>query len=518
MYAIDFGTSNTVVTRWQPLKNQPEVLSLAGLSWQDSPNPSLIPSLVYAKSLDTVYCGQQVRDQGLDIPGDPRFFRNFKRGIGATVQGFLPEIDSQRITFEQVGTWFLERLWQQMVAQGESLTDLVLTVPVNSFEQYRQWLGTQVADWPCQRVQLLDEPTAAALGYQVTENQPILVFDFGGGTLDLSLIEPGKTTGLLLKWGDQLLKRRESRPRTAKVLAKVGRNLGGSDIDLWLAQALAQQFQIPRSYRLQKIAERIKIRLSSQESHQEPYLDEETFSTYELSCTRQQLQQLLAEQGFFAQLDGALQELTQQARQQGYVLGEVPRVLVVGGTSQLPAVRDWLTQKFSPRQLAWDKPFTAVAEGALYLGQSYEVKDYLYHGYGLRYWDHRQAQHNWQPIFPQGTPYPTQPYELVLGASVSNQLRIELIIGELGQTKDVTEVYFDGQSLVTRQGNSINAAVRPLNLEAQTLAPLEPPGAPGLDRVRIRLWVDAQRTLRVTVFDLLTKQTLTENQAVIDLR
>ncbi|WP_218081810.1 Hsp70 family protein [Anthocerotibacter panamensis] len=520
MYALDFGTSNTVVSRWNPVTKQPETLTLGPLSHQDLPDPPLVPSLVYVQGLDRVLCGQEVLDQGLDLPGDPRFFSGFKRGIGAQIQGFLPQVDGVRLSFEQVGTWFLERLFRQLQLQGEQVEDLVLTVPVNSFECYRQWLGTQVTDWQCNRVQLVDEPTAAALGYQAGDSRLALVFDFGGGTLDLSLVEPGKPVGFLMKWGAVLVNKRDQHPQTARVIAKAGRTLGGGDIDLWLAQALAQQGQIPRSYRLQKLAERIKIRLSMVERHQEPFLDEEQFVTYELGCTRAQLRDLLTERGFFGQLDGALADLLQQARQQGIGLADIPRVIVVGGTSRMPLVQEWLAQQFTPQQLCLDKPFEAVAQGALFLSRGLELKDYLYHSYGIRYWDHRQSRHNWQPIFKRGTPYPSPVYDLVLGASISNQPSIELIVGELEESRETREVYFDGNTLVTRLGATAESGVRPLNDSdgGRTIARLDPPGFPGADRIKVSFQVDGQRTLRVTVQDLLTKQTLAQNQAVIELQ
>ena len=99
--AIDFGTSNTVITRWNSVTETPETLSLPNYSLQQSPNPPTIPSLVYVENAESgeVLLGQQVRDRGLDLAGDPRFFRNFKRGIGTEIQGFLPECDGVSLSF-----------------------------------------------------------------------------------------------------------------------------------------------------------------------------------------------------------------------------------------------------------------------------------------------------------------------------------------------------------------------------------------------------------------------------------
>ena len=107
--SIDFGTSNTVISRWNSATQKPETLKLPNLSQISSQNPPLIPSLVYLKdaSQPDILLGQQVRDGGYDISNDPRFFKNFKRGIGSNIQGFLPEIDGQIISFERVGELFL---------------------------------------------------------------------------------------------------------------------------------------------------------------------------------------------------------------------------------------------------------------------------------------------------------------------------------------------------------------------------------------------------------------------------
>ena len=162
--AIDFGTSNTVIARWNPVTQQSETLSISGLSIQQGLNPPLIPSLVYVEDAgkNQVLVGQQVRDRGLDISNEPRFFRSFKRGIGANIQGFLPELDGQFVTFEQVGQWFLTSVITQLSATNPEVADsLVLTVPVDSFETYRHWLGTVCNNLAVREVRMLDEPMAA---------------------------------------------------------------------------------------------------------------------------------------------------------------------------------------------------------------------------------------------------------------------------------------------------------------------------------------------------------------------
>lgn len=528
--AIDFGTSNTVIARWNPVTQQPETLNIPGLSIQQSLNPPLIPSLVYVEdaSKKQVLVGQQVRDRGLDLKNDPRFFRSFKRGIGADIQGFLPEIDGQNITFEQVGQWFLSQIIEQLAPMQGGIDSLVLTVPVDSFEAYRHWLGQVCQTLSVEQVRMLDEPTAAALGYGMADQEILLVIDFGGGTLDLSLVRLDKSVqttqkplGFLLKWGNKsLAEDSRQKVKTARVLAKAGQNLGGTDIDNWLVDYFANTQGLVASPLTTRLAERVKIQLSSQTQASEVYFNDETFESYELELNRDTLENILKEHAFFEQLDESMNSLLQQARRQGIEVSDINAVLLVGGTVQLPAVQTWVKQYFEPEKIRCERPFEAIAQGALQLAQGVELKDFLYHSYGIRYWDRRNKCHSWHPIIKAGQPYPmSQPVELVLGASVESQPSIELIMGELGAETGATEVYFDGDRLITRSIATGQTNVKSLNDKdgARSIAQLTPPGFPGSDRVKVRFQIDEQRFLRITVEDLLTSETLLENQLVAQL-
>ncbi|MBD2667347.1 DnaK-type molecular chaperone [Richelia sinica FACHB-800] len=529
--AIDFGTSNTVITRWNPVTQQPETLSIPSLSMQHGLNPPLIPSLLYVKDANAgkFAVGQQVRDRGLDLKGDARFFRSFKRGIGANIQGFLPELDGQVVSFEQVGQWFLSQVIEELAPMQGGLDSLVLTVPVDSFEAYRYWLGKVCQALPVEQVRMIDEPTAAALGYGLTEQENLLVIDFGGGTLDLSLVRLDKTAaannqpvGFLLKWGNKsLAQESKQKVKTARVLAKAGQNLGGTDIDNWIVDYFVKTQGLPVSSLTTRLAEKLKIQLSTHPQASEVYFHDETFESYELDLNRGSLEQILKENGFFDRLHESMMLLLQQAKRQGIELDDIHAVLLVGGTVQLPAVQTWIQQYFEPEKIRQERPFEAIAQGALQITQGIEIKDYLYHSYGVRYWDRRKQAHSWHPIIKAGQPYPmSKPVELVLGASVENQPSIELIMGELGAETGGTEVYFDGDRLITRQVDNNTTTVKPLNDSegARTIAQLRPPGYPGSDRIKIQFQVDEQRFLRISVEDLLTNDTLLEDKLVAQLR
>jgi molecular chaperone DnaK (HSP70) len=528
-YAIDFGTSNTVVARINE-NVEIETVKLADYSSLIADNPPLIPSFVYVQDAikEQVLIGQEVSDRGLDnknTKGEPRFVKAFKRAIGSNVSMFVPEIDGREVEFELVGEWFLKRIIDRL----PDVDSLIFTVPVDSFESYRNWLGGVCEKLTVNQVRIIDEPTAAALGYGISGGgETLLVVDFGGGTLDLSLVklsfaptqaessQPKSPLGFLLKWGDRTVKNsaNSQNSQTAKVLAKTGQNLGGIDIDNWIIDYFHKELGVPKNSLVTRLAERIKISLSSTESVTEVYFNDETFESYELSLTRSQLNQILEQQNFFVNLDSALDRIRQQATRQNLDLDQIDAILLVGGTSQIPAVKEWALKHFPSEKVKADKPFEAIAHGAI--SQGWELKDFLYHSYGIRYWDKRYKKHNWHTIVKSGATYPLEkPVELTLGASVPNQPSIELVIGELGETN--VEVYFEDQRLVTRVLEGKQVAVQILNENSKVIANLDPLGQTGSDRIKVFFQVDEKRTLRITVLDLLTKQNLLNNMPVAQL-
>ncbi|AIE75090.2 MULTISPECIES: Hsp70 family protein [unclassified Synechocystis] len=529
-YAIDFGTTNTVIARWNEATRQGELIDLTSLSRPLGDSGPLIPSLIYVENaaLGQVAIARQVLDRGRDIPTDVRFFKNFKRGIGAVVQGFLPQLDGQTLTFEKLGQWYLEKIVQTLTEQeGKEPDCLALTVPVDSFESYRHWLSETCHSWGIEEIRLLDEPTAAALGYGVEDASQILVLDFGGGTVDFSWVQLGdggekSRSGFLLKWSGIITgSQAGEKSALAKVVAKAGANLGGSDIDYWISEYFTEAQGLQVSPWIKRLAERLKIALGETEEATEVYFDDQAFESYEFQLRRSDLTEILQQRQFFARLTALWEQVQRTAQRRGLTPNHLDAVLVVGGTSRLPMVQDWINAQFPASKIRNQHPFGAIALGALQIYQGRQVQDYLYHSYGVRYWNRRKNSHNWHPIIKSGQGYPmAEPIELTLGASLNNQPSIELIVGELGSSIGATEVYFDGNQLITRVLENQEFTVQPLNDRngARQIAQLSPPGVPGGDRVKVKFWVDDQRYLRLTVEDLLQQKLLLENQAVAQLR
>ncbi|MFN8421472.1 MAG: Hsp70 family protein [Anaerolineae bacterium] len=390
--AIDFGTTNTVVAHWNEQNHAPEVVALSELSQSVSDaNLPLIPSLVYVQNGVTgeVTIGDKVRLLELDRQRDNRLFRNFKRGIVTSPSPEPRQIDGAMWGDREVGQSFMRRLLDALPQSKSEIDQLVLTAPVASFEGYLAWLNGLITDVPEEKIRVVDESTAAALGYAVTESAAaVLVFDFGGGTLDLSLVQlpesREKTGGFLRR-----LLGGNANQHSAKVIAKTGRVIGGSDIDQWLVAEVLQRTGVTTQAlgsnysALLTACEQAKIALSTALTAEIRFEAEGT--PFALTLERAELEQILEKNGFHSAIRHIVDKVMHISHRRGIFKEDIKYVLLVGGTSLMPCVQDVLRGYFSGMAVRADKPFTAVAEGALQVAAGYGLEDHLIHSYALRY-------------------------------------------------------------------------------------------------------------------------------------
>ena len=528
--AIDFGTTNTVIARWDDKADRPVTLTLPGLSVGAPNDPAAsVPSLVYVQDgqAGRAVTGQAVRDGALDRRRDNRLFRNFKRGIAATPAPDPRLIDGVRWTDRDAGRAFLGSLLDAMPDAMADVDPLVLTAPVVAFENYLVWLSDAMGGIAPEKIRIVDESTAAALGYAVTEpNAAVLVFDGGGGTLDVSLVQlpenREKTGGFL----DRLRRTAHKQP-TARVIAKAGRVLGGSDMDRWLLAEVLRRAGLTLDdlgggeAMLLTMCEQAKIALSTVEAT--PVSFEVNGAAHEVCVTRAELEALLEHNGFYAALRHLIDGVLHVAQRRGIFREDIAAVLLVGGVTLMPSVRRLLGQTFGDMTVRADKPFTAVAEGALQLALGFGLDDYLAHSYGLRHLDPETGRHAYEEIIPMGNRCPTdRPFEIILSAAHDGQREIEFVVGEIA-ADDVSAIdvkYEDGQAVFVAKSDQDNRRIQPLNEAgaARVLARLDPPGVPGEDRLKAAFRVDDQRRLRITVIDLKTRRELLRDAVMATLR
>ncbi len=507
--AIDFGTSNTIVAYVDPVTQQPRTMEFG--SWSRSlAGVMTVPTLLVVQP-EGVAIGEEVRSQRLGMAQPDRYFAMFKRDLVADFQPPDRVIDGQTYPIEAVAERFLTALWAAITAQVQP-TQVILTVPTGAFEPYLTWFRG-VADrlnWP--NPVWLDEATAAALGYAAAAvGDRHLVVDCGGGTVDLSLVRT-----IAPQVGQTLIQ--------AEVLAKSDAAIGGVDVDIWLVEDYLRRNGMSRStispvswQTLLEMAERLKIRLSVEDLVKDSWFDDELLMAYELQFDRAQFAEILETQQFLEQLRQAIDEVLTIAFDQGIQKSDIDRVLLVGGSSQIPAVQQLVVAYFGRSRVKLDQPLVAVAYGALALAQVSAIQDQLRHGYAIRLWDPDRRDHQYFPLFEAGTRYPCDRAEaLTLQVAIEGQTEIRLDLGECAMQMQAEVIYDATGRLIKSQLNRASA-FRSIGAGEICVARLEPPGQLGVDRVVVQFAVTAARMLVVTVRDLVTQQVLVDGAMVAQL-
>ena len=572
--AIDFGTSNTVVCILNPDTQTPETLRLGEMSRifktkKSSPDVReipVVPTLVFVKNAGELVLGEKVRSQRLGQSQPERFFKAFKRDLAADYQPPARNLDGENYTPESVAEQFIRTIWKQLYQQNIQPDKLIFTVPVGAFERYLDWFRDLAESLGVEEVQLIDESTAAALGYAVKRpGSLVLVVDFGGGTLDLSLVRTAVTPPLppLIKGGrnfDPSLSKGEtnlapplskgetnlapplSKGETnlapplskgglggvrAEVLAKSDAYVGGEDIDIWIVEDYLRQIGSSRAevggvgwQNLLEIAEKLKIQVSQVNEAKESWFDDENFISYDLQLNRDQLEEILEYRQLLEQLREALDEVLSIALGKGIGKADIEQVLLVGGTSMIPAVSNLVVSYFGRQKVKTDKPFEAVAHGALALTQLASVDDYLRHTYAIRLWEPYAKAYTYSPIFSKEMKYPCESSEeLTLQVAIEGQREIRLDIGEVAEVSQ-PEVVFNEKGQMTSSLLNKHSDFRSLESHHQQVcvAHLNPPGVLGIDRVSVSFEVNQRRVLLATVRDLVTGEVLVAKGAIAKLQ
>ncbi len=497
--AIDLGSTTTVVAHQAPA-GTPELLALPPYSLA---SPVVVPSLLWFHH-DThsrPLIGRQVLEAGLAHQDDPRLQRDFKRRIASAPASR----GAGGVSPEQAGSLLLHHLWRALPA-GLEPRRLVLTAPVEAYRGYRQWLLEVCSDLEVPELALVDEPTAAAIGAGLPAGSTVLVLDLGGGTIDLSLVQleggEGRAAPIaqLLRFAGRDLQDSRQQLRCARVIGKAGVSLGGRDIDRWIAALLCPDQAT--SGPLLEACERLKCQLSEQNEALVVWSPPQA-PPRELRLSRAALDDLLHGCGLIEQLDALLADVLAAGRSSGISLERITAVLPVGGTSQLPTIRDWILQRCADLPIRDQRPVEAVALGALALTPGVQVKDVLARGVSLRCWEQRSGRHHWHPLFVAGQSWPTdQPLELVLACSCDGQQALELVLGDpLDERR--REVVFEAGLPVLRSRDAGAARVQPWAQRPVAL-PMNPPGQQGQDRLRLQFRIDAESQLLVEATDLLS--------------
>jgi molecular chaperone DnaK (HSP70) len=558
-WAIDLGNSHTRVARWDREAGTPRLLELPDIcrlpgGSEPLAAPRLIPSateIITPASLATRigtwplirrywFLGQRA------YIGRPALERNLGFARTTFAPAFKPFLDRESLrpiarsprrayTARDVARLFMRELLAAIKRKtGVRPRELVLTTPVEAYETYRAELQRISRSLGVKRLQFVDEPVAASLGYglSLSQERVVLVVDFGAGTLDLALVG---------------LSARGVMEGKANVIAKHGRDLGGNLVDVWLLAELAQELGYPFEpgveyeteeqvfWRRLMLAEarRIKEALFFKPwtiFHYTPpsHLRSEAVAGEELpwlEITRERLVHILEQHRLYETLEGCVERILEQARASDIEEQDIDEVLMIGGSTLLPGVYPMFEQRFGrDRVRAW-QPFEAVVFGACALAaNSFSPSDFIVHDYAFVTYDPRTHEKQYTIIVPRGTRFPTQPDlwrgQLVPTCALGEPESVfKLVVCELGQTgRDDHRFIWDAEGVLHKADQNDNQPiVVPLNDSSPTLGNLNPPHSPRDRRPRldVSFSVSAERWLTVKVIDLKTKETLLNGARVV---
>ncbi|OFT86587.1 molecular chaperone DnaK [Corynebacterium sp. HMSC29G08] len=342
---IDLGTTNSVVSVLEG--GEPVVIANAEGS-------RTTPSVVAFAKNGEVLVGQSAKNQA--VTNVDRTIRSVKRHMG---EDWTVDIDGKKYTPQEISARTLQKLKRDAEAYlGEEVTDAVITVPAYFEDAQRQATkeAGQIAGLNVLRI--VNEPTAAALAYgleKADSEQTILVFDLGGGTFDVSLLEIGDGV--------------------VEVLATAGDNeLGGDDWDNRVVEWLVDKFKSQNGVdlskdkmamqRLREAAEKAKIELSSaqQASINLPYItvDAEKNPLFlDETLTRTEFQKITSDL-----LDRTKAPFNQVIKDAGLSLSDIDHVVLVGGSTRMPAVTDLVKEMTGKEPNKSVNPDEVVALGA----------------------------------------------------------------------------------------------------------------------------------------------------------
>lgn len=355
---IDLGTTNSCVAVMEGGK--PVVIA-------NSEGSRTTPSVVAFSKTGERLIGKVAKNQAITNP--EKTISSIKRHMGSD---YKVTIDDKKYTPQEISAMILQKLKSDAEAYlGETVSEAVITVPAYFTDAQRQATkdAGQIAGLNVRRI--INEPTAAALSYGIDkeEDQKIMVYDLGGGTFDVSIIEMGDGV--------------------TEVLATAGNNhLGGDDFDQRIIDWLISEFKKAEGIdlsgdkmamqRLKEAAEKAKIELSSTPTSNInlPFITADATGPkhLDLTLTQAKFNELTAD--LVASTMGPVKQALSDS---GLSASDLNKVLMVGGSSRIPAVQEAVKNIIGKEPFKGINPDECVALGAAYQGGviNQDVKDGL---------------------------------------------------------------------------------------------------------------------------------------------
>ena len=226
-----------------------------------------------------------------------------------------------------------------------------------------------------------------------------------------------------------------------------------------------------------------------------------------LKLSKQGLEELLINKGLLESIKILFTQTINIAKRNSFQLQDLDSVVLVGGGSQIPLIKNYLRTLCDSIPFITPPPIEAIALGALNLTPGVQVRDVLNKGISLKCWNKKNEKHIWHPLFLAGQTWPTsKPLEIILAASIDNQLTIDLIIGEPEEEGSHEIIYING--LPTLKAIEVKDKIKRLNNTVISI-PLEPPGEIGQDCIKLNFNINENCQLEVEGIDLRNNNEIT---------
>lgn len=335
---IDFGTTNSVAAVFADGSSDVLPIGEPSAEWVAMGFDRVLPSVVALDETRQMVFGWQARQLDTDMKFEA-IKRLFREEETVTEGG-------EQFYVEEIAAALFSHIKQRVLATGLDFESAVITIPANSRGLARHRTKVCAAMGGIQPIALINEPTAAAMAYarrHDIDQQNVLVFDFGGGTLDVTVL--AVNDGMFFEQGSSGIAR-----------------LGGIDFDRAVLRHIAEESPESTSWssgdkaRLRLEIEKAKIRLSASDIG-ETIISDPTLGTFRL--TRPQFNDLTR-----PLVERSGEAIRQTLSDLNMTPDGIDQILLVGGTSKVPAVRQFVSELLERAPATGVDPMTAIGEGA----------------------------------------------------------------------------------------------------------------------------------------------------------
>ncbi|MCK4761652.1 MAG: Hsp70 family protein [Candidatus Aminicenantes bacterium] len=520
IYGIDLGTTYSCIA-YVDEHGKPVIVP-------NAENERITPSVVFFDE-DNVIVGNEAKANAVLASGQVVAF--VKRAMGDP--NFLFEYNGQNHKPEEISSFILRKLVKDAEQNtGEKITDVVITCPayfgINEREATR--IAGDIAGLNVR--QIINEPTAAAISYGMAENtekKVVLVYDLGGGTFDITMIDIS--------------------PESIEVICTGGdHNLGGKDWDDAVIQYLVSQFQEETGITedilddpdtcqsLQLAAEKAKKTLSSRDKTRIPIVYGTEKAGIEL--TREKFDEVT--ENLLERTISLTKDMLEEAKKKGY--STFDEILLVGGSSRMPQVPERIKQELNVEPKLFD-PDESVAKGAALYGWKLSINDELIKrvaaetGKSVEEIKEAPAEDIPEEVMEQAARTLADESGLTLGAVKSSRVEVKNVcsksFGVVALERGETELVFNlvlknstvpvdvCQQFGTHEANQENVSVRIMENEVgeETILPemakeigngllTIPPGLPANSPIEVTFKLNEEGRLDITALEVTDKRKL----------